>query len=339
MPKKEAIAVQQGSTITRRPRPRGTHQAPVGVLLMAFGAPAGPGDIERYYTQMRGGHPPTPALLNELRLRYAAIGGRSPLLEKTQEQAAGLQAALDQLDPARFQVAFGMRHARPFIEDSLAELVENGAQQIVGLVLTPQYSCLSVDPYRERITAANATSLPLSVIDQWHLAPGYLDFLATALQSTLEHMASEHRVDVDSVDILFTAHSLPERILAMGDPYPEQVRETAEAVASRLRLQRWAVAWQSASRTAEPWIGPALLDVLAELPDRGSVGVVICPVGFVSDHLEILYDLDVEARQAAERLGLAFARTPLPNDDPGFLAALAQVICRHVDVNAGEGRA
>jgi ferrochelatase len=168
------------------------------------------------------------------------------------------------------------------------------------------------------------------------MEPGYLDFLETTLQATLEQMIRKHGIDADKIDVIFTAHSLPSRILAMHDPYPGQVRETAEAVANRLHLQRWTVAWQSAGRTAEPWIGPGLLTVLAELPGRGCAGVIVCSVGFVSDHLEILYDLDIEARQAAERLGLAFARTPMPNDDPGFLAALARVVRRHVD--AGNGR-
>ncbi|HEX9131181.1 MAG TPA: ferrochelatase, partial [Ktedonobacteraceae bacterium] len=294
----------------------------VGVMVMALGTPAGPDDIEAYYTHMREGHPPSPELLSELQRRYAAIGGRSPLLEHTQAQARGLQAALDQADPGRFRVTLGMQHSRPFIEDSLAELVESGVQQVVGLVLAPHYSRLSVGVYSERLKAANTPSLPLSMIEHWHLAPGYLNFLETSLQATLERMIRKHGMDADNIEVLFTAHSLPVRILAMNDPYPEQVRETAEAVASRLSLQRWAIAWQSAGRTTEPWIGPALLDVLAELPGRGSEGVVVCSAGFVSDHLEILYDLDIEVRQAAQRLGLAFERTPMPNDDPGFLSAL-----------------
>jgi len=311
-------------------------QATIGVMVMALGTPAGPDDIEAYYTHMRGGHPPSPELLSELQRRYAAIGGRSPLLENTQAQARGLQAALDQADPGRFRVTLGMQHSHPFIEDSLAELVESGVQQVVGLVLAPHYSRLSVGVYSERLKAANTPSLPLSVIEHWHLAPGYLDFLETSLQATLEKMIRTRGVDADKIEVLFTAHSLPMRILAMNDPYPEQVRQTAEAVASRLSLQRWAIAWQSAGRTAEPWIGPALLDVLAELPGRGDEGVVVCSAGFVSDHLEILYDLDIEARQTAERLGLAFERTPMPNDEPGFLAALASVVRSRVD--AGEGK-
>jgi len=144
-------------------------------------------------------------------------------------------------------------------------------------------------------------------------------------------MFRKHGVATNNIEVMFTAHSLPMRILKMNDPYPEQVRETAEAVASRLGLQRWTIAWQSAGRAVEPWIGPALLDVLAKLPGRGCEGVVVCPAGFVSDHLEILYDLDIEARQAAEQLGLAFERTPMPNDDSGFLAALAGAVWSHVE--------
>ncbi len=343
MQEKGAIAVMQENAQVRHPwtgeelNPApGVLTAPVGVMVMALGTPAGPDDIEAYYTHMRGGHPPSPELLSELQRRYAAIGGRSPLLERTQAQARGLQAALDQACPGRFRVALGMQHSRPFIEDSLAELVKSGVQQVVGLVLAPHYSRLSVGVYSERLKAANTPSLPLSVIEHWHLAPGYLAFLETSLQATLEKMIRTHGVDADKIEVLFTAHSLPMRILAMNDPYPEQVRQTAEAVASRLSLQRWAIAWQSAGRTAEPWIGPALLDVLAVLPGRGGKGVVVCSAGFVSDHLEILYDLDIEARQAAERLGLAFERTPMPNDDPGFLAALASVVRSHVE--AGDGK-
>ncbi len=311
-------------------------KATTGVLVMALGTPAGPDDIEAYYTRMRGGHPPTPALLSDLQRRYTAIGGKSPLLEHSRIQARGLQAALDQTDPGRFHVALGMQHSHPFIEEGMAELVANGAQNVVGLVLAPHYSCLSVGAYTQRLQAANTSSLPLSMIEHWHLAPGYLDFLATSLQATLEKMIRKHGMDTDKIEVLFTAHSLPTRILALNDPYPEQLRETAEAVASCLSHQRWSIAWQSAGRTSEPWIGPALLDVFAELPGRGIAGVVVCSAGFVSDHLEILYDLDIEARQTAQQLGLAFERTPMPNGDPGFLAALANVVRSHVDTDDGK---
>jgi AdoMet-dependent heme synthase len=333
---------EQRSTVTdpvfatHIPRHQDKDQATIGVMVMALGSPAGPDDIEAYYTRMRGGHPPTPALLSDLQRRYAAIGGKSPLLEHSRIQARGLQAALDQTDPGRFHVALGMQHSPPFIEDSMTELVESGAQEVVGLVLAPHYSHLSVGRYNERLKAANTSSLPLSMIEHWHLAPGYLDFLATSLQATLEKMIRKHSMDADKIEVLFTAHSLPTRILATNDPYQEQLRETAEAVASRLSLQGWSIAWQSAGRTSEPWIGPALLDVLTELPGRGMAGVVVCSEGFVSDHLEILYDLDIEARQAAQRLGLAFERTPMPNGDPGFLAALATVVRSRVGIDDGK---
>ncbi|HVB25148.1 MAG TPA: TIGR04053 family radical SAM/SPASM domain-containing protein [Ktedonobacteraceae bacterium] len=306
-----------------------TVQATTGVMVMALGTPDGPDDIEAYYTRMRGGRVPTPALLSDLRHRYAAIGGRSPLLAHTHAQALGLQAALDQIEPGRYHVTIGMQHSRPFIEESVKELVKSGVQSIVGLVLAPHYSSLSVGVYRRRLTDAGESLLPVSVIEHWHLEPGYLQFLETALQATLDTMTRNHHLSADKIEVVFTAHSLPSRILDLHDPYPEQMRETAEAVAHSIKLPRWSLAWQSAGRTAEPWIGPALLDVIAELPDRGVEGVIVCAAGFVSDHLEILYDLDLEARQTAQRFGLAFARTAMPNNDPGFLAALASAVHRH----------
>jgi ferrochelatase len=174
----------------------------VGVLVMARGTPAGSDDIEAYYTRMRAGRPPTPELLSDLQYRYAAIGGRSPLLERTQAQVRGLQAALDQTNPGRFNVTLGMQHSHPFIEDGVAELVASGAQQIVGLVLAPHSSFLSVGVYSKRLKAANASSLPLSVIEHWHLAPGYLDFLETSLQATLERMIRTHGVAADKIEVV-----------------------------------------------------------------------------------------------------------------------------------------
>lgn len=304
----------------------------IGVMLMALGTPAGPDDIEPYYTHMLGGRSPSPALLSELQQRYAAIGGKSPLLEHTQAQAHGLQKELDLLAPGCFRVVVGMRHSHPFIAESMNELTKSGVQQVVGLVLAPHYSHMSVGKYHQHLKAANTTGLPLILIKDWHLAPGYIAFLTTALQAALENMIREQGIEAHNIEVLFTAHSLPQRILTTNDPYPQQVRATAEAVASRLQIQHWTLAWQSAGRTAEPWIGPSLLDVLAELPVRGRKGAIVCSAGFVSDHLEILYDLDIEALQIAKQLGLAFARTPMPNDDPGFLATLADVVYSHTSV-------
>ena len=295
---------------------------PTGVLVMAYGTPATPDDVEAYYTHVRRGRPPTPELLHDLRARYEAIGGTSPLLELTRAQAAGLAAALG----AGWAVELGMKHAPPFVEDGITRLAERGVRRVVGLVLAPHYSALSVGEYAARAAAAAAIAdegIELTMIDSWHLAPGYLELLAARVLSALGLLLV---TDAGAVEVVFTAHSLPERILETGDPYPDQLRETAAAVVARAGLGRWSIAWQSAGRTPEPWIGPDLLSHLAERAEVGVEGVVVCPAGFVSDHLEILYDLDVEARQVAERLGLAFARTESPNDDPAFCATLAQVV-------------
>jgi ferrochelatase len=295
---------------------------------MAYGTPAGPDDIEAYYTHVRRGRPPTAELLAELRSRYEAIGGVSPLLERTRAQAAGVERALGQ----GWAVELGMKHAPPFVEDGVAALAARGVRRAVGLVLAPHWSALSVGEYAERARAAGAAAgVEVEVVRSWHLEPGYVDLLGGRVREVVAGLAAGGPVEVP-VEVLFTAHSLPARILETGDPYPSQLAETAAAVAREAGLAdgRWRVAWQSAGRTPEPWLGPDVLDVLAEVAEAGSAaGVVVCPCGFVSDHLEVLYDLDVEARTVAERVGLAFARTAMPNDDPGFCSMLAEVVRRH----------
>lgn len=294
--------------------------AVTGVLLMAYGTPATPDDIEAYYTHVRRGRPPTTEQLDELRGRYAAIGGTSPLLERTREQQAGLQAALGD----GFRVELGMKHAPPFLEDGMAALAAARVSRVVGLVLAPHFSALSVGEYAGRAAAAAAQAgVDLRMIESWHLAPGYLDLLT---RFVVEAVAG---LGVEPVEVVFTAHSLPERILAAGDPYPDQLAETAQAIAKQAGIMRWSVGWQSAGRTPEPWIGPDVLAVLPMLVAAGAVGAVVCPCGFVSDHLEVLYDLDIEARAEASRLGLAFARTPSPNADPAFCSTLADVVRSH----------
>jgi len=290
---------------------------PIGVLLMAYGTPATPDDVEAYYTHVRRGRPPTEEQLADLRRRYEAIGGTSPLLERTQEQAAGLQAALG----TGYRVQLGMKHAPPFVEDGVAALVAAGITSIVGLVLAPHYSALSVGEYamRAEATAAEAGAT-LTMVRSWHLAPGYLDLLSRFVGDEVA------RLGVDPIEVVFTAHSLPTRILDMGDPYPDQLAETAKAVAGRAGIDRWSVGWQSAGRTPEPWIGPDLLAILPALVEGGAAGVVVCAAGFVSDHLEVLYDLDVEARAAAAGLALAFTRTRSLNAHPEFCAALADIV-------------
>jgi len=302
--------------------PLGDQRAPIGVVLMAYGTPATPADVEAYYTHVRRGRPPTTEQLADLQRRYEAIGGTSPLLERTEAQRRGVQAALD--DHGQFVVELGMKHAPPFIEHAVERLAEQGVSRAVGVVLAPHYSRLSVGEYEERARAAADDRLDLAMVPSWYDAPPYLDALAERVKKALATLP-------DRTDVVFTAHSLPARIVNEGDPYPDQLRWTAEAVAERARVERWRVAWQSAGRTPEPWIEPDILEVLDELAALDETdGALVCPAGFTSDHLEILYDLDVEARARADHLGLAFARTESMNDDPRLCEAVADAVLEHV---------
>jgi ferrochelatase len=297
-----------------------TNAERVAVLLMAYGTPRHPGEVGAYYTDIRRGRPPTPEQLADLVRRYDAIGGLSPLAARTQAQQTALQRALDERAPGVFVVVLGMKHATPSIEDAVASLVDEGFERAVALVLAPHYSAFSVGQYIERAVAAGGDRLEVLPITDWHLEPAYLDFLATSVRAGLATLPARSKV-------LFTAHSLPERIIATGDPYPDQLRETARAVAERAGLApwgTWAVAWQSAGRTPEPWIGPDILAVIDDLAaSEGATGVLVCACGFVADHLEVLYDLDIEARRRAKEGGIAFVRTPVVNDEPSVVGALA----------------
>jgi ferrochelatase len=293
------------------------------VLLMAYGTPGSPEEIEPYYTDIRRGNPPPPELLADLVRRYDAIGGTSPLAERTRAQAAGLAAALEERSPGEVGVTIGLKHAAPKIEDAVDELVAGGVRRIVGLVLAPHYSAASVGEYLGRARRRSSERDPaveVLGVESWHLEPAYVDFLAAGVRAGQGELPARTKV-------LFTAHSLPVRAVAGGDPYPDQLRETAEAVADRVGLipwSTWAVAWQSAGRTPDPWLGPDILSVLRDLAATGRAdGALVCPCGFVADHLEVLYDLDIEARRVADEVGLAFGRTPVLNDDPAVLGALA----------------
>ena len=299
---------------------------------MAYGTPRGPEEIEPYYTDIRRGRPPSAEQLADLVRRYQAIGGLSPLAERTEAQRAGIQSALDARQPGRFTVVLGLKHARPTIEDGVAALADQGLTEAVGLVLAPHYSALSVGQYLGRAEeAAAGRGMRVLGVRSWHLEPAYLDFLAAAVRTELDALPTD-------TTVLFSAHSLPERILASGDPYPDELLATAEALAERVGLcpDRWRVAWQSAGRTPEPWLGPDVLQAIDELAAAGTgdgtaAGVLVCACGFVADHLEVRYDLDIEARARAEGHGLVFARTTCINDDPGVLGALADLVVARAD--------
>ncbi len=292
----------------------------VGVVVMAYGTPSTPDDIEPYYTHIRRGRPPTEEQLKDLTARYAAIGGISPLAQRTRAQLDGIAAALEGMRPGRYLVQLGQKHARPFIEDAVGTLAAAGVERIVGVVLAPHYSGFSVGQYNERAAAAAAEcGLGFAGVESWSMEPAFLDHQAASVRARLAELPERTKV-------VFTAHSLPERVL-VDDPYPEQLRASAEAIAERAGLGRWAtwsLGWQSAGRTPEPWRGPDILEIIEELAATGRAdGVLVVPQGFTSDHLEVVYDLDIEAAGVAEQVGLAFARTDVVNDDPAVMSALA----------------
>ncbi len=291
------------------------------VLLMAYGTPRTPAEILPYYTDIRRGRPPTDEQLADLIRRYDAIGGISPLAQRTEAQRDALQAALDLQAPGQYFVTLGLKHAAPMIEAAVEDLAAAGFEQIVGLVLAPHFSSFSIGQYMDRARTASAPhGIAVSAITSWATEPAFVDFVAHDLRRRLDAMPAGTKV-------LFTAHSLPLRIIEAGDPYPDELRETAELVAAKAGLgdwSKWAIAWQSAGRTPEPWIGPDILEVIDELgASENATGVLVSAVGFVADHLEVLFDLDIEAAHRAAALGMAFDRTACVNDDPLVMAALA----------------
>jgi len=283
------------------------------VVLMAYGSPSRPEDVAAYLADIREGRPVSQEAVEELAERYRRIGGRSPLDEITEAQRAGLERELE------LPVFVGMKHWRPRIGEAVEAALAGGAETIVGLVLAPHYSRLSIAGYRERLENALHGRAELVFVESWHDHPPFLDVLASRVRGFEGH-------------VVFTAHSLPERILRDGDPYRDQLLETSRLVAERAGVAEWSFAFQSASPTGEPWLGPDILEELDRLAANGVGRVLVCPVGFVSDHLEILWDLDVEARERAAQLGLELDRIVSLNDDPAFIRALAGVVRKGLPV-------
>ena len=276
---------------------------------MAYGSPERIEDIRPYLEDIREGRPVSDEAVETLTERYRRIGGRSPLDDITERQRAALESELG------VPVHVGMKHWRPRIVETAEAALSGGAERVVGVVLAPHYSALSIAGYRERLEAALEGRAELQFVESWHDHGPFLDVLADRVGGTDAH-------------VIFTAHSLPERILAEGDPYKDQLLETARLVAERAGVDDWSFSFQSESPTGEPWLGPDILDHLDELKRGGVDKVLVCPVGFVSDHLEILWDLDVEARERAAELGLDLDRIESLNDDPAFIAALAALVRR-----------
>ena len=284
-----------------------TKDARTAVILMAYGSPEHPEDIPAYFEDIRGGRPVRPEAVAELTERYRRIGARSPLNEITEAQRAALEVETG------LPVFVGMKHWHPWIADAVDAALADGAERIVAIVLAPHYSRMSIGGYRDRLETALDGRADLSFVESWHDHEPYIELLADRVQGTDAH-------------VVFTAHSLPERILADGDPYRDQLLETSQLVAERAGVEHWSFAFQSESATGEPWLGPDILDELDSLYDGGVRKVLVAPVGFVSDHLEILWDIDVEARERAAELALQLDRIESLNDDPAFIRALAHLV-------------
>ena len=283
------------------------------VLLLAHGTPESLDDMPEYLTRVRGGRPPSAELVEEMRANYGAIGGRSPLTDITRAQAAALSSALGGM-----AVFVGMRNWRPYIADALAAAAAAGVREMVAVPMAPQFSTLSVAKYGEAVEAARPREMEVRFVRSWHEHPGLLDAFAEKVRAARASAAWDR--------VLFTAHSLPMRVVAQGDPYPDEVAATARGVAERAGVSQYGRAYQSAGRTPEPWLGPALEEALAAAAAEGARRVLAVPVGFVCDHTEILFDIDVQAAQAARRLGLEIGRTESLNTSPTFIRALADLV-------------
>jgi ferrochelatase len=299
----------------------------VGALVMAHGTPSSMEELPAFVASIRRGRPLGPAQMEALESRYRAIGGVSPLSQLTARQVEAIARCLDARAPGRFLVSYGAKHLTPSIEDAVDDLASKGVGSIVGLVLAPQYSRVSIAEYESRASSAASTAgVSFSMVKEWHLLDGFLEPLAGRVASAIASLPDEAR---QHALVIFSAHSIPERLVASGDPYATQVAESAGRVAELAGLVErvpYEVVFQSAGMTEETWLGPDIRDVLRHVRARGSSAVVVCPVGFVSDHLEVLYDLDVEAARIAAEEGVSFVRTSSLNDDPHLMEALARLV-------------
>jgi ferrochelatase len=301
----------------------------IGLLVMAYGTPSGSDDVERYYTDIRGGRPPSPESLAELKQRYAAIGNTFPLAGITRQQGEALVTELNrEASGPEFVLYFGMKHSPPFIADAVAQMARDGIGEGVGLVLAPHYSRMSIGSYIDRVqNSLSPNGARFSFVESWHDDPDFIDLLADRVREARLKLAHEER----SNDlVVFTAHSLPTKILEWNDPYPAQLAETAAAVSARLEIDRFTTGWQSAGRTPDPWLGPSLVEVIRKAASDGHTAVVVCPCGFVADHLEILYDIDIESQKVAHGKGIPLVRTESMNADPRFIRVLASVVRNHL---------
>ncbi|MFQ5596452.1 MAG: ferrochelatase [Nitrospiria bacterium] len=309
-------------------------QKKIAVLLMAHGAPESLNDIGAYLQHIMKGRPPAQAIVDQVKERYALVGGKSPLLSITQQQADALEVRLndDHFERnVRFQVYVGMRHWHPFIADTVKAIVDDPPEALIALSLAPQYSKLSVGAYNETLKKAlteSGSTLPVHWVKSWHNQPHLIDAFSDRLKAALEGYAEDERA---SVQIVFTAHSLPAEVLADGDPYPNEVMGTMTEIVKKCDLgpqgTRWRFGYQSRGFRPGEWLGPEVDDIIEDLGNRGEKNLLIVPIGFVSDHVEILYDIDILYKDMAASKGIRLQRTESLNIHPSFIKALSDLVC------------
>jgi ferrochelatase len=293
----------------------------IGLLVMAYGGPNNLDEVEPYLMDVRGYRPTSQEIIHEVRERYREIGGRSPILEQTQAQANALESALS-VNAKEFKAFVGMRHWHPFIKDVLADMQAEGIDKAVGVVMAPHYSRMSIGAYYQRLEEANFP-IAFARIENWHLQAGYINALTDRVRDTLKRFPEEVRAEVP---VIFTAHSLPEKILEWNDPYPTQLRETVTAVMEQLGSQPHEFAYQSAAISTIPWLGPDAGEVIERLVAEGKKHILLCPIGFVCEHVEILYDIDIVYQNLAKSLNIHLERIEMLNTAPEMIDGLAQLI-------------
>jgi protoporphyrin/coproporphyrin ferrochelatase len=303
----------------------------MGLLVMAYGTPYKEEDLERYYTHIRHGRAPSAELLEDLRGRYEAIGGISPLAKITLDQAKSLEEHLNSIqDDIEFKMYLGLKHIEPFVEDAVEQMHKDGIQEAVSIVLAPHFSTFSVKSYngRAKETAEKLGGPHITSVESWYDEPKFIQYWVDRVKETYASMSDDER---SNAVLIVSAHSLPERILQSGDPYPMQLEETAKMIAEGAGVEEYAVGWQSEGNTPDPWLGPDVQDLTRDLfKEKGYKTFVYTPVGFVSDHLEVLYDNDYECRVVTDDIGASYYRPEMPNAKPEFIDAMADVVLKHL---------
>ncbi|MFK9094703.1 ferrochelatase [Bacillus salipaludis] len=303
----------------------------MGLLVMAYGTPYTLDDLEGYYTHIRHGRKPSPEMMEDLRNRYEAIGGISPLAKITLDQAEKLEQHLNKIqDEVEFKMYLGLKHISPFIEDAVKKMHEDGIEEAVSIVLAPHFSTFSVKSYNGRAVeeAEKLGGLKIRTIESWYQEPKFIGYWADKVKQVFDQMPQEEK---EQAVLIVSAHSLPEKILQFGDPYPSQLQETADLIAEQAGVKNYEIGWQSAGNTPEPWIGPDVQDLTRELFNNHHYkAFVFAPVGFVCDHLEVLYDNDYECKAVTEELGVGYYRPEMPNAKAEFIDCLSSVVLKRI---------